>query len=1130
MLLKNHILENLPPHVKNDKDFTNIIEVFLEVVQENYDFSQDILQTKMVDLLAEKFQETKETRYSKRREEILKLHLNELFNAVERSSTDDDFYNRLTLDFKKLGIETKDFQIYEKFINSLNQNTINANKSFNVSKGKLVSFMYIFNIISLANLQGVNSSDGFLRVINGIDSVTKKPVPFNYVIESSLYEETFNALIKPLVHPIGFGYAFITLLYFEFEDYFSVTTKKYLDECFIRCLQPDGTYVETNMLEHKLLEFDELESPKGKIFWMKYVDKDTNEIKKLVSNPGDQLKIYSLHDIQIKDVSLKDITQGIITENRDGDGNLVSLKYNQFFISRKEQVIFRFTLKDDLEEAIYYATLDIPINDLPLVNGETYVEALEFTLEDILENVNGTFNGKLIEKLPRTCGLDYTIRVEQESTLKDYLIWEYEQNFRDYWCYFPIKDYIPEELPEKPDDEMEYDIIGDFLIIGEFNIGKSPDNTDDEVQISDGLLIGSFNIGEGNTQNPNAPNGIEIGKEYNIGYFVIGKENANIPNKPQKPQLTPIPLNNIIGDTLAIGEFLIQENLQANTENTGIKDLGNGTAVYYIGFAIDETKEPTQFIGELGKFRISNKDADIPQKPNPDNPDEIPDDLLPNRPQAPEYPLDYPPEYIFGNLDAFDEDIPYIWAKPLPESGLIYPTKYWYMEHPKYSVVTDICEVKADGYEKRLYNVPAFEALLTQIDFKLDKNDARVMLKRAWHLSEEVLGENKDQHEIDEIIDKQTLSQGDSILTIPYKYTSKDTKDKDGDYYPYVINDDDILIKLTSYLNLDDYVNLNDDFSLVETLMLNDYYYNNVICNDLWIGKNYEYGDIIGDETNALLELGQFVIGNKFIIYNDEWVIGFEDYAVCDSHSLDNSWVLGHDEEYEDLRFELPFNLNKHDTDTLKNANFINTFRIGNKHRFVGYDETYKRLDGELYPLYKADDKFEFISGYEVTLNDEYTDVDENFDISNPSTIFDIFGEVSIGSLNIDNTWGLSQGYSTSIGNTNTILGNTDTEAQINNFVIGESVDISGANPSWIIGEKETQDKETFTFSNFDFKLGFDVTHLKIPSTINELDTINDSGLFFIGYHLDKDKIIQGDDLYPTSIIDEMLDIQVIKN
>ena len=53
MLLKNHILENLPPHVKNDKDFTNIIEIFLEVVQENYDFSQDILQTKMVDLLAE---------------------------------------------------------------------------------------------------------------------------------------------------------------------------------------------------------------------------------------------------------------------------------------------------------------------------------------------------------------------------------------------------------------------------------------------------------------------------------------------------------------------------------------------------------------------------------------------------------------------------------------------------------------------------------------------------------------------------------------------------------------------------------------------------------------------------------------------------------------------------------------------------------------------------------------------------------------------------------------------------------------------------------------------------------------------------------------------------------------------
>ena len=1123
MLLKNHILENLPPHVKNDKDFTNIIEVFLEVVQENYNFSQDILQTKMVDLLAEKFQETKETRYSKRREEILKLHLNELFNAVERSSTDDDFYNRLTLDFKKLGIETKDFQIYEKFINSLNQNTINANKSFNVSKGKLVSFMYIFNIISLANLQGVNSSDGFLRVINGIDSVTKKPVPFNYVIESSLYEETFNALIKPLVHPIGFGYAFITLLYFEFEDYFSVQIKKYLDECFIRCLQPDGSYVETNMLEHKLLEFDELESPKGKIFWMKYVDKDTNEIKKLVSNPGEQLKIYSLHDIQIKDVSLKDITQGIITENRDEHGNLLSLKYNQFFISRKEQVIFRFTLKDDLEEAIYHATLDVPINDIPLVNGETYVEALEFSLEDILENVNGTFNGKLIEKLPRTCGLDYTIRVEQESTLKDYLIWEYEQNFRDYWCYYPIKDYIPEELPETPDDDTQYEIIGDFLIIGEFNIGKSPDNTEDEVQISDGLLIGSFNIGEGNTQNPNAPNGIEIGKEYNIGYFVVGKEKANISNKPQKPPLTAVPLNNTIGDTLAIGEFLIQNELQAQ-DNNFIQDVGNGTAVYYIGFAIDETKDQKQFVSEIGKFRISNKEAEIPKEPDPDDPFA---DLLPNKPQIPQYPPEYPPEYIFGNLDAFDEDIPYIWQKELPQSGLIYPTKYWYMEYPKYSVVTDICEVKADGYEKRLYNVPAFEAMLDELHFKLDKNDSRKMEKREWYISEELIGEKRDQQEIDEIINKQTLPIGDSILTIPYKYTNKNTADKDGDYYPYEIDDDDLLIKLTSYLNLDDYVDVSDDFSLVETLLINDYYYGDVICNDLWIGKNLEYGDIIGDEA---LELGQFVIGNRFVIDKDDWVIGLECYAVCDSHSLDNSWTLGFKDRYEELRFDLPFNLNKGDDETLKLHNHINRFNIGNKHAFIGYEDMFSHLDGELYPLYKADDEFDFISGYEVSITDKTKDLDESFEITNPSTIYDVFGEISIGSLNIDNTWGLSQGYSTSIGDTNSILGNTDTEAKIDNFVIGESVDISGANPSWIIGEKETQEKETFTFSNFDFKLGFDITHLKIPSTINELDTINDSGLFFIGYHLDKDKIIQGDDLYPTNIIDEMLDIQVIKN
>lgn len=470
MTFFDELFDALPPHIKDDKDFSRLVKLFFDVIEDRYKLSNDTLQTKMVDTLAAKYAENKDSRYYNRRHDLLKFHLNELFSAIEATYKDEQFFKRITKDFEKLGMKPSDFKMEEKLLSVLNQSNINSNKSFNQNKGKLISFIYAFHIVSQSGLQQLNAGGGFMKVHQILNDKTKEPIPFSYRVESSLYKETFDCMIKPLVHPIGFKSSFATLLTFIFEDYFLVKVIKHLEQCFIRCLQPDGTYIETNMMEHEVVGFHETETENTTEFWLKYKDKDTKELKKLIVSNDKVVRFYSLENLRIKSVRLANPMQGIIKEILAQDGTIQAIDYHQYFIDRYPIVRMYFTLADDKSNKEYETSIFYDPNDYSVVPGENYLQAKRINAAEMLDNVEGTLDGRLVEELPRTCGLHYNIRVERITQVQEELLSEYKMDWRDYFVRAPVTEettttfYVGKAVDPFKEPSEWIPLVGEYII------------------------------------------------------------------------------------------------------------------------------------------------------------------------------------------------------------------------------------------------------------------------------------------------------------------------------------------------------------------------------------------------------------------------------------------------------------------------------------------------------------------------------------------------------------------------------------------------------------------------------------------------------------------------------------------
>ena len=437
--LYSEIIQFVPEAMREDPDFQRLIHLYCKVLEETFEYSNDVIQTKLVDSLMEKFSKTNDSRYTDFRQDILRVLLNELFYTIDDAENSGVLYNKLEEVYNRVGLSVSGLEIAKMLDRIITEQNIVASKSFNQNKGKYSGFVYINNLIDLA-ISGVEKTESnYFRLIEGTRDNPKEP--FNYRVETSHYKETYEELVKPLVHPLGFGYVVSTMLFILLEDYFGLRLEQTLEYAEIRCLQQDGSYTTTNLLEkYELVSFNEYTKENGtNRFILRVRDPLTNENLRFVGDYDNTLVLYGVDNLKIFDVQLRIPESGIFTPVLGDKGELLSLEYNQYFINRKKQVDFTFRVLGDSTNRVYTSYIPIDPDSLRRVDGQNYIEPITITADMLVEKSIEEVFGYTIEVYPMSCGIHYSIKKEYISTLEEELKLKYDFKTFDY---FPRKNRI----------------------------------------------------------------------------------------------------------------------------------------------------------------------------------------------------------------------------------------------------------------------------------------------------------------------------------------------------------------------------------------------------------------------------------------------------------------------------------------------------------------------------------------------------------------------------------------------------------------------------------------------------------------------------------------------------------------
>ena len=440
--LYSEIIQFVPEAMREDPDFQRLIHLYCKTLEETFEYSDDVIQTKLVDSLMEKFSKTNESRYADFRQDILRVLLNELFYTIDDAENSGVLYNKLEEVYNRVGLSVSGLEIAKMLDRIITEQNIVANKSFNQNKGKYSGFVYINNLIDLA-ISGVEKTESnYFKLIEGTRDNPKEP--FNYRVETSHYKETYEELVKPLVHPLGFGYVVSTMLFILLEDYFGLRLEQTLEYAEIRCLQQDGSYTATNLLEkYELVSFNEYTKENGtNRFILRVRDLLTNENLRFVGDYDNTLVLYGVDNLKIFDVQLRIPESGIFTPVLGDKGELLSLEYNQYFINRKKQVDFTFRVLGDSTNKVYTSYIPIDPDSLRRVDGQNYIEPITITADMLVEKSIEEVFGYTIEVYPMSCGIHYSIKKEYISTLEEELKLKYDFKTFDY---FPRKNRVKKD-------------------------------------------------------------------------------------------------------------------------------------------------------------------------------------------------------------------------------------------------------------------------------------------------------------------------------------------------------------------------------------------------------------------------------------------------------------------------------------------------------------------------------------------------------------------------------------------------------------------------------------------------------------------------------------------------------------
>jgi hypothetical protein len=283
MLFKELIKSIIPQDVKDKKVLYDSILILLDYIEENTNFSFDI--SKIFS-----------TENAEIKNALVSAYLENLKTAYEKAVLDDNISERLQEAYAQIGMQYTP-NIIENISEVLNNEYIYTAKEFKQKKGTVPAIEYAYNAIRGTGLQTIEvNTDLQDKVFSIKEGTDTENIPFIFRVEGSLYKEVYENTVKPIVHPVGFGYLYSKLSSLFFDEFVNVkvtypnTIVKVV--CTIGSSLDYSSFTVTNIIEEK----DEFLHRKITVIF-------GNNNLKLVRNYDTTVILYDLEDNIITEYS-----------------------------------------------------------------------------------------------------------------------------------------------------------------------------------------------------------------------------------------------------------------------------------------------------------------------------------------------------------------------------------------------------------------------------------------------------------------------------------------------------------------------------------------------------------------------------------------------------------------------------------------------------------------------------------------------------------------------------------------------------------------------------------------------------------------------------------------------------------
>lgn len=172
------------------------------------------------------------------KEELVKIYLDDLYKVFKTLQFNQKVVNKIERLNAVYGVEYYKIDVIRNIANYINEEHFLTFKSYKEKKGTPDAIKYIYELVGRKLL----SEDNF------VPFALTEVSPFTFNVSGNLPSELYEAVVRPLAHPLGFVYQYNQLVSLLLEDVVFSTIAYKTNALEVRSLLPNGT---TDIINYK---------------------------------------------------------------------------------------------------------------------------------------------------------------------------------------------------------------------------------------------------------------------------------------------------------------------------------------------------------------------------------------------------------------------------------------------------------------------------------------------------------------------------------------------------------------------------------------------------------------------------------------------------------------------------------------------------------------------------------------------------------------------------------------------------------------------------------------------------------------------------------------------------------------